>query len=74
MTGRHELAQPLRDLADVLVSFEDHPAFADLSNPANLVTAAAHALGVQAGIIADQRFAIDQARGVAKPFTTKGKP
>jgi len=74
MTGRHELSQPLRDLAAVLVSFEDHPAFADLSNPANLVTAAAHELGVQAGIIADLQFRIDQARGVAKPFTTGAKP
>ena len=62
MTGRHELSQPLRDLADG----------APISDPTNLLIAAAHELDAMTSQIADLVFAVNQARGL-RPFTTEGK-
>jgi len=67
MTGRHELSQPLRDLADVLAASRTLP----ITDPANLCVAAAHELDAMTSQIADLTFAVNQAHGMTKPFTTR---
>ena len=61
MTGRHELSQPLRDLADGV----------PISDPTNLLIAAAHELDAMTGQIADLVFRLDQDRGLRSFTGTK---
>ena len=63
MTGRHELSQPLRDLAGGV----------PISDPTNLLlVGAADELDALTSQVADLVFELGRARGMSKPFATRG--